>query len=218
VEVTAVAIKLADRKSDKLRAYATITFDNSFVVRDVKVVSGSGGFFVAMPSRKLTWRCPRCRCKNHVRARYCNNCGRKLSPPRVQLDRRGRAKLHADIAHPICRACRDMIHKRVIEEFERESERSAQAGYRPRADEYDDAGPEGSDSDDDYGPDAGTSRSSEGRLPGGRQGRQAGGPGERRDSGGGGAEDGSAGNRGKAGGGDSGAEEGHGGFDKGIFD
>jgi len=37
---------------DKLKAYATITFDNCFVVRDLKVIQGNNGLFVAMPSKK----------------------------------------------------------------------------------------------------------------------------------------------------------------------
>jgi stage V sporulation protein G len=37
---------------DKLKAYVTITFDDCFVVRDLKVIHGSNGLFVAMPSKK----------------------------------------------------------------------------------------------------------------------------------------------------------------------
>lgn len=37
---------------DKLRAYVTITFDNCFVVRDLKIIQGTNGLFVAMPSKK----------------------------------------------------------------------------------------------------------------------------------------------------------------------
>jgi stage V sporulation protein G len=37
---------------DKLKAYATITFDNCFVVRNLKVIDGNSGLFVAMPSKK----------------------------------------------------------------------------------------------------------------------------------------------------------------------
>ena len=37
---------------DKLKAYATITFDDCFVVRDLKVINGNNGLFVAMPSKK----------------------------------------------------------------------------------------------------------------------------------------------------------------------
>jgi len=37
---------------DKLKAYATITFDDCFVIRDLKVIHGNSGLFVAMPSKK----------------------------------------------------------------------------------------------------------------------------------------------------------------------
>ena len=39
-------------EEDRLKAYVTITFDNCFVVRDLKVIDGSKGLFVAMPSKK----------------------------------------------------------------------------------------------------------------------------------------------------------------------
>jgi stage V sporulation protein G len=37
---------------DKLKAYVTITFDHCFVIRDVKIITGTGGYFVSMPSKK----------------------------------------------------------------------------------------------------------------------------------------------------------------------
>jgi len=39
-------------QEDRLKAYVAITFDNCFVVRDLKVISGNNGLFVAMPSKK----------------------------------------------------------------------------------------------------------------------------------------------------------------------
>jgi stage V sporulation protein G len=36
----------------RLKAYATIVFDNSFILRDLKIIEGSKGLFVSMPSRK----------------------------------------------------------------------------------------------------------------------------------------------------------------------
>ncbi|AHF05714.1 septation regulator SpoVG [Desulfitobacterium metallireducens] len=36
----------------KMKAVVSVTFDNAFVVHDVKVVEGTNGLFVAMPSRK----------------------------------------------------------------------------------------------------------------------------------------------------------------------
>lgn len=37
---------------DKLKAYVTITLDNCFVVRDLKVILGTAGLFIAMPAKK----------------------------------------------------------------------------------------------------------------------------------------------------------------------
>ena len=50
VDITEVRISL--RNEDKLKAFASITFDDCFVVRGLKVISGSQGYFVSMPSRK----------------------------------------------------------------------------------------------------------------------------------------------------------------------
>lgn len=45
-------IKVFPVNEEKLKAYITIVLDACFVVRDLKVISGSTGLFVAMPSRK----------------------------------------------------------------------------------------------------------------------------------------------------------------------
>ena len=37
---------------DRLKAYVTITLDHCFVVRDLKIIQGNNGLFVAMPSKK----------------------------------------------------------------------------------------------------------------------------------------------------------------------
>lgn len=50
MEVTEVRIFLAEE--DRLKAYVTVTFENCFVVRDLKVINGNTGLFVAMPSKK----------------------------------------------------------------------------------------------------------------------------------------------------------------------
>lgn len=39
--------------SDKLKAIVSVTFDEEFVVHDIKVIQGNNGLFVAMPSRKI---------------------------------------------------------------------------------------------------------------------------------------------------------------------
>lgn len=51
MEITDVRIKKVE-SDNKLKAYVTVTFDNCFVVHNLKVIKGQFGRFVAMPSRK----------------------------------------------------------------------------------------------------------------------------------------------------------------------
>ncbi|HEX9749708.1 MAG TPA: septation regulator SpoVG [candidate division Zixibacteria bacterium] len=50
MEITEVRITL--RNEDKLKAFANVTFDEEFVIRGLKVINGTNGYFVSMPSRK----------------------------------------------------------------------------------------------------------------------------------------------------------------------
>jgi stage V sporulation protein G len=136
VEITEVRIKLMDDPQDRLQAFCSITLDSCFVIRDLKIIQGTKGPFVAMPSRKLTDRCPRCHMKNHLRAHYCNQCGAKLDEERATKDDDGRAKLYADIAHPIRSECRDEIQRIVLDSFADEQIRSRDPDYVCRYDDY----------------------------------------------------------------------------------
>ena len=142
MEITEVRIKLMESSEDRLRGFCSVTFDSCFVVRDLKIIDGNSGPFVAMPSRKLTSNCGKCRTKNHLRANYCNQCGQKLRQNRPQQGADGRAKLYADIAHPINAKCREMIQKRVIQELKKEQKLASEPGYRSRYDESYDSGPD----------------------------------------------------------------------------
>src|SRR6266568_4348738 len=124
-------------ENERLQAFCSVTFDDAFVVRDLKIIEGTKGSFVAMPSRKLTDRCSSCGSKNHLRARYCNQCGHKLDEDRATRDADGRVKLHADIAHPINSACREVIQSAVLKAYQVERERSKQPGYVCTYDDYD---------------------------------------------------------------------------------
>jgi stage V sporulation protein G len=137
VEITEVRIKLMEEPGERLKAFCSVTFDDCFVVRDLKIIDGSNGPFVAMPSRKLTSHCPRCGMKNHLRAGFCNHCGAKQDDSRATKDADGRSKLYADIAHPINSTCREMIQNCVIEEFFEEIERAKLPGYVSRYDDFD---------------------------------------------------------------------------------
>ena len=51
LQVTELRIRKVEDEG-KLRAYVTVTFDNCFVVHNVKIIEGQSGLFIAMPSRK----------------------------------------------------------------------------------------------------------------------------------------------------------------------
>jgi len=45
-------VKVFPVNEERLKAYAAITIDDCFVVRDLKIIQGTSGLFVAMPSKK----------------------------------------------------------------------------------------------------------------------------------------------------------------------
>ncbi len=124
MEITEVRIFLKNGNDKKLKAYATVTFDNAFVVRNIKVIEGQKGLFVAMPSRKLKEPCPKCSFKNAVRSKFCNNCGASLPQtdrkPIQASDTAQKESEHRDIAHPITLECREYLQKKVLEAYDAE--------------------------------------------------------------------------------------------------
>lgn len=131
MEITEVRVKLVANKDDRLKGFCSMTLDDEFVVRDIKVIEGTNGLFVAMPSRKMSDHCGKCGGKNHLKARYCNNCGAQMPDTRAKEDPHGRMKLHADIAHPINADCRRKIQETIVKAFEEEVEKSKLPGYKP---------------------------------------------------------------------------------------
>ena len=133
MQLSEIRINLCGGNAARLKAFCSLTFDQTFVIRDVKLIEGNDGLFLAMPSRKICDRCRRCGDKNHLRARYCNNCGSRLDENRHlrQHNGQGRPKLHADIAHPINAECRSALERQVIAAYHEEVERSKQPGYVP---------------------------------------------------------------------------------------
>lgn len=53
MNITEVRIRLLKRDDTKLKAVATITIDDYFVVHDIKVIQGDTDYFIAMPSKKM---------------------------------------------------------------------------------------------------------------------------------------------------------------------
>ena len=128
MEITEVKVVLKDSPDKKLKAYATVTLDNAFVVRNIKVIEGTSGLFIAMPSRKIKQPCPKCGFKNEMRSKYCNQCAAQLplTPKRMSQEASNTAQLeHKDIAHPITQAFRELLQKKVLEAYEQEKQKGS---------------------------------------------------------------------------------------------
>ena len=52
VKISDVRVRLVQKEDSKLKAVASITIDDCFVVHDIKIIDGAEGYFIAMPSRK----------------------------------------------------------------------------------------------------------------------------------------------------------------------
>ena len=128
MRLTDIRIKLCEsqNQNNRLKAFCALTFDNTFVIRDVKIIEGNDGLFLAMPSRKLCDRCRRCGEKNHLRARFCNNCATALSPaPATRKERKFATALFADLVGSTALAEREdpeVVQSVVGRTFDRLSE------------------------------------------------------------------------------------------------
>lgn len=138
MEISDIRVRLVKDANERLKSVCSVTFDQEFVVRDVKIVEGTHGLFVAMPSRKLSFPCSKCRTQNHLRARFCNECGAQLAAPRIPSDGKGREKAHRDIAHPITPEFRQLVQERVLEAYRSECDKPEDAEFAPASVEADD--------------------------------------------------------------------------------
>ncbi|MBU2541803.1 MAG: septation protein SpoVG family protein [Candidatus Omnitrophica bacterium] len=121
MEITETRIFLKESPDKKLKAYATVTFDNAFVVRNIKVIEGNSGLFIAMPSRKIKYLCPKCSFRNEARAKFCNQCGGQVPDvSRAQSPQARTESEHRDIAHPITQSFREYLQKKVLDAYELE--------------------------------------------------------------------------------------------------
>lgn len=124
MDITEVRISLRENEGKRLKAYATVTFDNSFVVRNIKVVDGNSGLFVAMPARKAKQFCSRCGKKVDIGSRYCNHCGSALPVTAKEPTPEGRQSAHQDLAHPINQQFRDYLQSKVLDAYQQEKKNS----------------------------------------------------------------------------------------------
>ncbi len=132
MEITGVSVRLIQPlRRGRVLCVASVTFDNSFVVRNIRLLEGPKGYFLAMPSQAITIKCRRCGRKNTVRSNYCNLCGTRLPEERIPIDSEtGKPRSYQDVAHPIKTELREKIQASVIEEYkkalEQQNKQSAQ--------------------------------------------------------------------------------------------
>ena len=126
MEITEVRISLREGGNRKLKAYVTVTFDDCFVVRNMKVIEGNSGLFVAMPARKAKQFCPRCGKKIDMNSRFCGQCGVELPPPLREADQDRHPQTHQDLAHPINQQFREYLQKRVLDVYNEELSKAKQ--------------------------------------------------------------------------------------------
>lgn len=135
MKITEVRIFPKEGPDKKLRAFATITFEDCFVVRDIKIIEGNKGYFVAMPSRRVKEPCSKCGHRNVIRSFYCNQCGAKLVVQPVRnMDAEALQAEHKDVAHPITVECREYIQQAVLEAYQKEKDKlytSSSPGQQP---------------------------------------------------------------------------------------
>ena len=135
MEISEVRISLVDKtlyRNKNLLAFGTMVIDGLFIVRELRVVSGADGYFIAMPSRNITDHCSKCNGRNQLRSRFCNFCGIQQDPDRAPISpKSGKQMLFADSAHPVNHAARAVITEAVLAEYHAELERSKCGGYTP---------------------------------------------------------------------------------------
>jgi DNA-binding cell septation regulator SpoVG len=119
MEVTDVRVIPVSGKRERLLAVCHVVFDNSLVVRDIRLFRTRTEKIIAeFPAFDHTDRCPKCRHKNSIKYRYCTWCGIKLGTDRVAKDpQTGKKILNYDIAHPLDVKTRDVITSKLLEEY-----------------------------------------------------------------------------------------------------
>lgn len=127
MEITEIRVFLKEGADKKLKAYTTVTFDNAFVVRNIKVIQGANGLFIAMPSRKLKVSCPKCSFKNEIGSKFCNQCSAPIPVEQAGEEEHPHdAKMeHRDIAHPITQEFREFLQTKILEAYKKEVERTS---------------------------------------------------------------------------------------------
>lgn len=115
MRITEVRIHFPKNCRGRLLAFASITLDHCFVVRDMKIIDGNDGLFVAMPTYKVTYPCHECQAKVPLWHAYCGMCGvEQLEVDNVPKLANGDIKYYADIVHPLTAEFRRYMDEEIL--------------------------------------------------------------------------------------------------------
>ena len=115
MEITEIKVNLVQDPDQKLLGFCSLTFDQEFVVRDLRIIRNERQVFVAKPSRKTTAACSQCHGRNVVNSAYCNHCG--SADPGGEDPKQ--TQPFTDLAHPITRRFREKLEQTVLNEYHR---------------------------------------------------------------------------------------------------
>lgn len=113
MKITEISIKPTQNPQDGVLAYCKLIFDDSFAVKDIKIMDVRGRVFVAMPAKKITQHCSECGYKNALMDNFCATCGAKKTVLR-DVER-----CFQDLAHPINPEFRAYLEETIMTEYDR---------------------------------------------------------------------------------------------------
>lgn len=114
MKITEVRIFPSGPNRDRLVAFASVTLDNCFVIKDISIIQAEGKYILGMPGKRRKIICMTCGRKVSPK-KYCGECGTVMnfkygSEAEYQHS-------HKDLAHPITKECREMIEEAVMKAY-----------------------------------------------------------------------------------------------------
>jgi stage V sporulation protein G len=108
IKITEISIRKPQYPDSRLLAFVTVIFENSFAVTDLRLLQLKDGPFLAMPSKKASTPCGKCKRKNTFDCRYCGKCGQLLEFKEEE---------HFDVSFPINNDFRKFMLESILSAY-----------------------------------------------------------------------------------------------------
>lgn len=113
---------------NRLKAFCKVVIDNCFVIKNIRIIESYDKLIVSMPYQKVMDHCPECNSRNHLKARFCNECGIELDDNRIAYDvdgkpivsKNGKPRYFDDCIHPISQNAREYFDNEILDAYEYE--------------------------------------------------------------------------------------------------